>query len=57
MRVPVVKSTDELIAIGEQILLDKGLLDPGQEIIVLAGHSPMKGTTNTMRIYTIGSER
>jgi pyruvate kinase len=57
LRVPVVKSTDELIAIGEQILLDKGLLDPGQEIIVLAGHSPMKGTTNTMRIYTIGSER
>lgn len=57
LRVPVVQSTDELIAIGEQTLLDRGLLDPGQEIIVLAGSSPMKGTTNTLRIYTVGSDR
>jgi len=55
MRVPVVQSTDELIELGEQILLDAGLIEPGQEIVVLAGSSPMKGTTNTMRITVAGT--
>lgn len=55
VKVAAVANTDELIALGEQILLEKGLLEPGQEVVVLAGTSPMKGTTNTMRIYAVGS--
>lgn len=55
MRVPVVQSTDELIELGEKVLLDAGLIEPGQEIVVLAGTSPMKGTTNTMRITVAGT--
>ncbi|HJN73276.1 MAG TPA: pyruvate kinase [Myxococcota bacterium] len=55
LRVPVVQSTDELIQIGERVLLDAGLIEPGQEIVVLAGTSPMKGTTNTMRITVAGT--
>ena len=54
--VPLVSSTDELITIGEQVLLDHGLLDPGQEVVVLAGTSPMKGATNTMRVHTVGAQ-
>jgi pyruvate kinase len=54
--VPVVSSTDELITIGEQVLLEQGLLEPGQEVVVLAGTSPMKGATNTMRVHTVGAD-
>ncbi len=51
---PTVESTDELIALGEQILLEAGLVERGQEVVVLAGNTPMKGATNTMRVYVIG---
>jgi len=51
---PTVASTDELIAIGESILLDRGLVQRGQEVVVLAGNTPMKGATNTMKVYTVG---
>jgi pyruvate kinase len=55
IRVDVVKTTDELIALGEDVLLERGELTPGQEVIVLAGSSPMKGTANTLKIYAVGN--
>jgi pyruvate kinase len=55
IRVPVVKSTDELLLSGEKVLLEKGLVQPGQEVVVLAGTSPMRGATNLMKIYSIGA--
>ena len=55
VRVPVVQSTDELIAIGEKVLLERGLLEPGQEVVVLAGSTPMKGATNTLKVYALGT--
>ncbi|MFZ5477608.1 MAG: pyruvate kinase [Myxococcota bacterium] len=54
VRAPTVASTDELIAIGEQILLQRGLVQRGQEVVALAGNTPMKGATNTMKVYTVG---
>lgn len=51
---PSVASTDELIGIGETILLEAGLVERGQEVVVLAGNTPMKGATNTMKVYTVG---
>ena len=47
--------TDELIAIGEQMLLQAGYLKKGEEVVVLAGNTPMKGATNTMKVYTVGT--
>ena len=55
VRAPSVASTDELIALGEQILLDRGLLARGQEVVALAGNTPMRGATNTMKVYTVGT--
>ena len=54
--VPRVRSTDELIAAGEHVLLSKGLLRRGEEIVVLAGRTPHHGTTNVLKVYAIGSE-
>lgn len=54
VRAPTVASTDELIALGEQILLEKGLLSRGQEVVALAGNTPMRGATNTMKVYCVG---
>ncbi|MEE2752080.1 MAG: pyruvate kinase [Myxococcota bacterium] len=53
VQVPPVKSTNELIEIGEQVLLSRGLIEPGREVVVLAGASPVKGATNLMKIYRI----
>ena len=54
VRAPTVASTDELIALGEQILLERGLVSRGQEVVALAGNTPMRGATNTMKVYTVG---
>jgi pyruvate kinase len=54
MLAPTVATTDELISIGEQVLLDAGQVQRGQEVVALAGNTPMKGATNTMRVYTVG---
>lgn len=51
---PTVGSTDELLALGEKILLERGLVTRGQEVVALAGNTPMKGATNTMKVYTVG---
>ena len=51
---PIVASTDELIALGELVLLERSLIHRGQEVVVLAGNTPMKGATNTMKVYTVG---
>jgi pyruvate kinase len=44
----------ELIHLGEQILLQEGHVRRGEEVVVLAGNTPMKGATNTMKVYTVG---
>ncbi len=54
VRAPSVASTDELIHLGEQILLQEGHVRRGEEVVVLAGNTPMKGATNTMKVYTVG---
>jgi pyruvate kinase len=51
---PSVESTDELIVLGEKTLLESGLVERGQEVVVLGGNTPMKGATNTMKVYVIG---
>jgi pyruvate kinase len=52
--VDAVETTDELINHGERVLMDAGHLKKGDQVVVLAGTSPMKGATNLMKIYRIG---
>ena len=52
---PSVHNTDDLIAIGEERLLTLGHVQRGQEVVVLAGNTPMKGATNTLKVFAIGT--
>ncbi|MEQ1567520.1 MAG: pyruvate kinase [Myxococcota bacterium] len=52
--VPPVDSTDELIRLGEQVLLDSGRISRGEEIVILAGNTPSRETANLMKIHTAG---
>jgi len=56
VKVPKVIGTDELLQEGERVLLEKGYLRPGQEVVVLAGNTPMSGATNMMKIYSVGTQ-
>jgi len=53
IQVPDYHSTDELIASGEQLLIDRGLIDPGTEVVVLAGNTPLRGASNLMKLETV----
>lgn len=53
--VPPIQSIEDLITSGEQILLQRGLVKPGDEIVIVSGHAPVRGAGNLMRIYEIGS--
>ena len=54
IKVPMMRNTDELLAIGEKVLTDLGLVKEGQEVVSLAGKLPMVGATNIMKVHQIG---
>ena len=56
IRVPPVRTTDDLISVGEQVLVDRGLVTKGEEIVVLAGQSPLKGAANLLKVYAVGED-
>ena len=35
-------------------LIDQGYIQPGTEVVVLAGNSPMRGATNLMKVEVFG---
>jgi len=53
LQVPEITSTDDLIAAGELALLRSGLIKLGDEIVVLAGQSPLRGASNLMKIEVV----
>jgi pyruvate kinase len=52
--VPPVDSTDELIHVGERVLLDQGLIRKGEEIVILAGNAPSREAANLVKIHRVG---
>ncbi|MBA2321734.1 MAG: pyruvate kinase [Deltaproteobacteria bacterium] len=54
--VPTVHTTDELIEVGEETLLQLGLIKRGEEIVILAGRAPRQGATNLMKVHLAGAE-
>ncbi|MFK7929903.1 MAG: pyruvate kinase [Myxococcota bacterium] len=52
--VPAVRSTDDLILAGEQLLVARGSLEPGQYYLVLAGRSPMRAAMHLLKLRQVG---
>lgn len=52
--VPPVRSTDDLISAGEQVLLERGCLTAGDLYLVLAGRSPMRAAMHLLKIRRAG---
>ncbi len=51
---PRVSDVDELLLSGEQALRRDGLVNTGDRIVILAGHSPTAGATNLLKVHTVG---
>ncbi|MGQ9618689.1 MAG: pyruvate kinase [Candidatus Aminicenantia bacterium] len=51
---PANLGTDEMIETGERILREKGLVEKGDTIVIVAGKTPSKGTTNMLKVERIG---
>ena len=48
------QSTEEMLIIGEQALLDAGLVDKGETIVVMAGRLSGLGLSSSVSVYTVG---
>jgi pyruvate kinase len=46
-------TTDEMISEGDAILRQRGLVAPGDTVVMLAGHTRAAGATNMLRVHTI----
>jgi pyruvate kinase len=55
IQIPMVRSVDELFAVGEHELLALGMLRRGQEIVIVSGEIPLKGAAHMMKIGLAGS--
>ncbi len=54
VQIPVVRTTDDLIRVGERALMDGGYLDRGDEVVVLVGSALAKGATDMMKVHSLG---
>ncbi|TVQ92985.1 MAG: pyruvate kinase [Deltaproteobacteria bacterium] len=54
MVVPPVRSIDDLMIAGEQLLVERGRLRPDQEYLVLAGRSPMRAAMHLLKLRRVG---
>lgn len=54
IHMPFPGNSDAMIAQAEQLLVDKGFLDSGDEAIVVAGFTRLKGVANMVKVIRIG---
>ncbi len=52
--IPVVRTTDGMITVGEKALMEGGYLNRGDEVVLLAGSALARGATDMMKIHTLG---
>jgi pyruvate kinase len=48
-----VENTDDLLAAGEERLKARGLVQKGDTILMLSGHSLAAAATNMLRVHTV----
>lgn len=50
LRIPLVDRVEDMLQVGERELLARGLLHPGEEVIVMGGNAPLRGSANFMKV-------
>src|SRR5437773_1554438 len=50
------KSTEEILKIGEQILLQAGLVEPGETVVIMAGRLSGLGLSSSVTLYTVAGD-
>lgn len=53
---PAHSTVEEQIAAGEKLLLSGGHLTRGEEIVILGGRAPSRGTENLLKIQRAGGD-
>ena len=53
VRADLAGSTDDLLTIGEQQLRERGIVESGDTILMLSGHSAAAAATNMLRVHTV----
>ncbi len=53
-RIPMVQTFEQLIAEGERVLRMEGVVAPGDELVVVGGNGPHKGSTNFVKFHVVG---
>jgi pyruvate kinase len=48
------ESTEEMIKVGEKALLEAGVVDQGETVVIMAGRLSGLGLSSSVSIYTIG---
>jgi pyruvate kinase len=51
---PLVHTIDEMVAVGERTLLERGLVQAGDALLILGGNSPRQGTTCFLKFHVVG---
>lgn len=51
---PMGKSTDEMVQLGEKMVLRHKILQAGDKVVVVSGTQHLRGATNMMKILTLG---
>ena len=54
VQMPFPGNSDAMVAAGEQLLLEKGLLEPGDEAVVVAGFTKLRGVANMVKVIRVG---
>jgi pyruvate kinase len=49
-------STEELLKVGERTLLDAGVVEPGETLIMMAGRLSGHGVSSSVIVWTIGED-
>jgi pyruvate kinase len=52
--IPRAQSTEDMIRVGEKALLDAGVVDKGETVVIMAGRLSGLGLSSSVSIYTIG---
>jgi pyruvate kinase len=54
IRVPPVRSIDDLVQTGEEELITRGHVRRGEEIVIVTGDTPMRQASHMMKIARAG---